>query len=164
MFIQQWIAHDGILMDHSSQQLLHTPFVTWFLYPWKVTQCLHLLLKLSRISHLQREKSGKDCGWWVIDELDQFIPWYIHIRLHKGRWTSYWEFCIVSCVLTLFETLELNVFETYKECAINKASVFLSSSDKSSQIPLPVTYSIEVPSFCIISPKHTDAFVHLPTR
>jgi len=85
--LQVWVAQDGILTDHSNQHLSLTPSITWFVYRWMVTLCLHLLMKLSRISHLQRETSGKDCGWWVIDELDQFIPWYIHILLHKRRWT-----------------------------------------------------------------------------
>ena len=110
MFIQQWVAQDGILMDHSSQQLLLIPFITWFLYRCEVTLCLHLLMKLSRISNLQRETSGKDCGWWVIDELDQFIPWYIHIRLHKRRWTSYWEFCIVSWLFDSIWTTAVKCF------------------------------------------------------
>jgi len=61
-------------------------------------------------------------------------------------------------VLTVFEALHLKDFETYKEYTINKVSLFLSTSEKSSQLPMPVTYSTEVSSFCIISPKHTDAF------
>jgi hypothetical protein len=81
--LQQSVAQGGILMYHSSRYLFLTPFITWFVYRWKATLCLDLLIKLWRISHLRREKSGKDCGWLVIDELDQFILWYIHVLLHK---------------------------------------------------------------------------------
>ena len=59
-------------------------------------------------------------------------------------------------MLTLFETLELNVFETYKECAINRASVFLSSSEKSSQLAMSVSYSTELSFFFVIFLKHVD--------
>jgi len=55
-------------------------------------------MKLSTISHLRRETSGKECGWWVIDELDQFILWYIHILLHKRRWTSKLGILYCFCV------------------------------------------------------------------
>jgi len=102
-------------MIHSSQHLSFTPFITCFLYPWKVTQCLYLLMNLSRISHLWRERVGKDCGWWMIDELDQFILWYIHVPLNKRRCNSKWEFCIFYCVFTVFEPLHLKVVELYKK-------------------------------------------------
>jgi len=141
MFLQQWVAEVVILMDHCRQHVSLTPFFTWFLYPWNVTLCLHFLMKSSRISHLQREKSGKDCGWWVIDELDQFIPWYIHILLHKRRWTS--KMAIWYCFLcfdNFSEPLQLNVFEMYKEIAINKASLFLNTSDKSSQLAMSAKF------------------------
>ena len=86
----------------------------------------------------------KDCGWWVMDELDQFIPWYIHILLHKRRWTwKNWYF-VLFCDLTIFEPLQLKDFETYKKCTINKPSLFLISSENSSQLPLPLTYSTVV--------------------
>jgi len=105
MFLQQWVAQDGILLDHSSQHLLLTPFITWFLYPWKVTLCLHLLMKLSRISHLRRETSGKDCGWWVIDELDQFVPLiYLHPVTQKKVNFLMGIFCCFLCVHIIWKT------------------------------------------------------------
>ena len=94
-------------MDHSSQDRSLTPFITWFVYLWKVTLCLHLLMKLSTISHLRRETSGKDCGWWVIDELDQFILWYIHILVQKRRWTSKMGILHCLCVFRVCEWLQL---------------------------------------------------------
>jgi len=39
-------------------------------------------------------------------------------------------------VFTVCEPLQLNVVETYKECAINKALLFLSTNEKSSQLPM----------------------------
>ena len=107
IYLQEWVVQDGILMDHSSQYLLLTPFITWFVYHWKVTLCLHLLMKLSTICHLRRETSGKDCGWWVIDELDQFILWYIYILLHKVRWLSKIGILYFLCVFRVFESLQI---------------------------------------------------------
>jgi hypothetical protein len=43
---------------------------------------------------------------------------------------------MVSSVFTVFEPLQLNVVETYKEFAINEASWVLSTKDKSSQPPI----------------------------
>jgi len=60
--LQQWVAQDGILKDHSSQYLLFIPFITWFVYRCKVTLCLHLLKKFSTVSHMRSETSGKDFG------------------------------------------------------------------------------------------------------
>jgi len=57
------------------------------------------------------------------------------------------NFVLFLGCLTVFEALQLNVFETYKECAINKASVFLSSCEKSSQLAMSVSYSTEVSFF-----------------
>jgi len=133
--LQEWVAQDGILMDHSSHHLFLTTFITWFVFPWKVTLCLHLLMKLSTISHLRRETSGKDCGWWVIDELDQLILWYIHILVQKRMWTSKMGI-LYSFVCFQHLWMTAVVFETYKECAINKASVFLRTNEKSSQLPM----------------------------
>jgi hypothetical protein len=47
-----------------------------------------------------------------------------------------WEICVVSFVLTVFEQQQLNVVETYKECAVNKVSLCLRSNEKSSQPPM----------------------------
>jgi hypothetical protein len=61
-------------------------------------------------------------------------------------------------VFTVFEPLQLDVFDTYKECAINKASSVLRTNEKSSQTQIKVTFSTEVSSFFIIFPKHADVF------
>jgi hypothetical protein len=61
-------------------------------------------------------------------------------------------------VFSVFETLQLKVFETYKECAINKVSLFLCTNEKSSQLPTYVTYSTEVSSIFTVFSKHADAF------
>ena len=61
-------------------------------------------------------------------------------------------------MFTVFETLQLIVVETYKECAINKASMFLRTNEKSSQLQMKVTYSTEVSSFVIIFPINFDTF------
>ena len=97
--------------------------------------------------------------WMMTDQLTGPIHPLIYphpITQQKVKFLM-WIF-IVSCVLTVFEALHLKDFETYKEYTINKASLFLRTSEKSSQFPLLVTYSTEVSSFCIISPKYTDEF------
>jgi len=91
-------------MEHSSQHLLLTPFITRFVYPCKVTLCLHFLMKST--SYYTKEGILQKC-----------------------------VFCVVFCVFTIFDALQLKDFETYKEYTINKASLFLSTSEKSSQIP-----------------------------
>ena len=46
------------------------------------------------------------------------------------------NFVLFLVCLTVFEPLQLNVFETYKECTINKASLYLSTNEKSPQLPM----------------------------
>ena len=87
----------------------------------------------------------------IIVELDQFNFLYIHILLHKRMWTSnmgilycfvlFCVFCIVLYVLYCFVCFQsfwtpAVVFETYKECAINKASMCLRTNEKSSQLQM----------------------------
>ena len=56
--------------------------------PLKGDTVFHRLMKLSRISHLRRETSGKDFGWWLFSKLDQFILWYYYYYYYYYRYSA----------------------------------------------------------------------------
>jgi hypothetical protein len=82
--------------------------------------------------------------------------------LHKRRWT--WKIGFLYCFVCFqsFWTTAV-VFETHKECAINKASFFLRTNEKSSQLPMWVTYSTKVSFFSSYSPSTLMHSPHLIT-
>ena len=77
----------------------------------------------------------------------------------RNEWERLWMMSIVSCMFTVYEPLQLDVFDTYKECAINKASLFLSTNEKSSQL---TCRSLIPPKYHHYSSYSSYILMHLP--
>ena len=134
MFLQ-----DGILMDHSSQRLLLTPFIKLFLYPWKVT-----LVFVPFNEFVQNLPSANRNEWERLWFMSYRRNGPIHPLIYPHPITQkrvQFKMGVLYCFLCVDSTWSTVVKRvwTLQRIYNKKASLFHNTSEKSSKFPLPVT-------------------------